>query len=200
LDFQGVGIDIRASLKIKLENVGTAKLTGSVDKSGLAAPFTLTAGSGSFKLAHNQTKVLTIEFAPTSAVESSGSITIKSNDPTNPAVQIGVAGTGVAGTLSVSSTVLNFPPIKVHETSRLKLTIENSGLGLLHGDVDTSNLGKPFSASGGGKFTLATNKSRVVTVTFAPKSSGTFSGAIAITSDGTAPPVPASISVSGMAP
>ena len=46
-----------------------------------------------------------------------------------------------------SPTALNFPPKKVHKSASLKLTIKNTGLGVLHGSIDaTSELGAPFSA------------------------------------------------------
>ena len=89
--------------------------------------------------------------------------------------------------------------MKVHETRRLKLTISNAGLGVLHGEIDTSQLRKPFSATDAGKFSLPDGGRRVLTVTFAPKAGGSFSGAIAITSDDTALNGPVSISVSGTA-
>ena len=80
VSFPLVGVDTTATMRVKLKNTGTSSLTGGVSDSGLSAPFRLTAGLGNFKLARNQTRVLTIKFAPTSAVESSGSITIASND------------------------------------------------------------------------------------------------------------------------
>jgi len=157
------------------------------------------AGAGAFSLTHNQSKVVKIRFAPISVADFSGSITIASNDPSNGAVQVSVTGTGVSGTLAVSPTALNFPTQKVHKSASLKLTIKNTGPGVLHGNIDaTSELSAPFSASGAGKFTLAGSKSRVVTVTFAPKTAGTFTGAILVNSDDSAQAgVPVSVCVTG---
>jgi len=197
-NFPNVGIGTSVTLAIKLKNTGTAKLSGSVSNGGLVGtPFSIKAGSGKFSLTHNKTKTVTIKFAPTAPVESSGSITIASSDPGNGDVQVGISGTGVPGTLSVSATTLDFPATKVHKSKSLNLTIKNIGPGVLTGSIDVSKLTAPFSASGAGSFSLADKKSKVVKVKFAPTAAGQFQfqDAITITSDGSAP---SGASVSGM--
>jgi hypothetical protein len=193
LDFPNVGTDTSATLEIKLKNTGKAKLTGSVSNGGLVGtPFSIKAGSGNFSLAHNATKTVTIKFAPTAPVESSGSITVASSDPGNGDVQVGTSGTGVPGTLSVSAPMLDFPATKVGKAKSLKLTIKNTGLGVLHVTVSSS---APFSATPG-TFNLDDKKSKVVKVKFAPTATGRFQGTVTITSDGSAPSG-ASVSVTG---
>ena len=203
VNFHNVGIDTNATASVKLTNTSDAKLAGSVSASGLkGTPFSVTAGLGAFHLAPNQGRTVTVKFAPKSpgpAPPEGFNVSINNPDHSETVSFVTVTGNGVSGTLSVPATPLDFGTVALHKSSKLKFTIENSGPGVLHGNVDTSKLGKPFSASGGGKFTLALNKSRVVTVTFAPKTTGTFSGAIAIASDDTAQHAPVSISVSGMA-
>lgn len=195
VSFENVGVDTTASATIKLKNLGKNKLSGSLSNSGLSGTsFSLAAGLGNFHLTRNQTKVVTIKFRPTAPVASSGSITITSNDPANGAVQIGVSGTGVAGLLSVQSA-LNFPTLKVDQSKSLKFAIENIGLGVLDGSIDTSGLTAPFSATGG-SFTLASGRSRVVTVKFAPSAVGMFQQTITITSNG-ADPANASVVITG---
>jgi hypothetical protein len=187
-------------LSLTLENLGKVKLTGKVSKGGLTGTaFSVTAGTGAFTLAHNQTTTVSIKFAPTAAAEFLGNMTISSNDPTNGAVQVSLSGTGVSGTLMASISALSFAPVKAGKSAALKMTIKNMGLGVLHGSVDaTSKMSKPFSTSGAGKFTLADKASRVVTITFAPKKAGTFTGTMLISSDDTAQAgVPLSIPVMG---
>ena len=195
VNFGQVGIGTAVTAMIKLKDIGKSELSGSLSNSGLAGtPFSVAAGSGAFQLARSQSKAVTIKFKPASPVTSFGSITITSNDPANPAVQIGISGTGVPGALSVPAA-LDFPVVKVHQSSSRNLSIKNTGLGVLHGDIDTSKLTAPFSAKGG-SFTLAHGKSRVVTVKFVPVSAGMFQQTILITSDG-APPSSASVSLIG---
>jgi sugar lactone lactonase YvrE len=200
VNFPSVGIDTAQTMTIHLHNTGTTKLTGSVSKSGLDAPFTVASGGGAFNLGKNQTRAVAIKFKPTEVNPAgyAGFVTIISNDPGNGAVEISVTGASVSGTLTLSTTTLDFPAVKVHGSKSLKLTIKNTGLGVLHGSVDaTSQLSKPFSASGAGKFTLAKNNSKSVTVKFAPSAAGDFSGTISITSDDTSNSGPIGIAVSG---
>jgi centrosomal CEP192-like protein/HYDIN/CFA65/VesB family protein len=199
-DFGNVGIDTVATIPITLKNTGKTKLIGSVEKSGLSeTPFSVTAGAGAFSLTHNQTKVVKVKFAPVAVAAYSGSITIASNNLTDGRATVNVSGTGVSGTLTVSTTALVFAPVKVGKRAVLRLVVENTGPGVLHGSIDASSqLSPPFAASGDGKFVLAPNKQRIVTVTFTPKSAGTFSGTILVASDDTSRGgVPESVSVTG---
>jgi len=196
-NFPNVGTDTSATVKIKLENIGKAKLVGTVSNNGLAGtPFSIKAGAGAFSLGHNKTRMVTIKFAPAAPVESSASITITSNDPGNPDVQVGVNGTGAPGALGVSATALDFASEKVHKARTLGLIIKNTGLGVLHVEVDLSGLTAPFSATVPSTLSLAAKKSRTVKVKFAPTAPGQFQGTIAITSDGSTPSG-ASVSVMG---
>jgi len=187
-----VGIDTSKTMKIKLKNIGTSALAGSVDKSSLSAPFGLAGGGGAFKLGRNQTKVVTLKFTPVALVESSGSLTITSNDPANRDVQVSVAGAGLSGTLSVSTESLDFPAVKVTRSKTMKFTIKNGGPGVLHGSIMVNQTGATaFSVTGAAGFSLAYNKGREVTVKFAPATSGAFAATIAITSDGGGVSIPA---------
>ena len=110
----------------------------------------------------------------------------------------GPLGTGISGTLTVMPSALNFGTVKVHRKASLKLTIKNTGVGVLHGNTELGALPKPFRATGGGKFTLAPGKTRVITVTFAPQKSDDYEGFINITSDDSAMTQPLVIIVAGV--
>ncbi len=109
--------------------------------------------------------------------------------------------TPAGGTLSLSTHALKFQTLKAgkgkHET--LSFTIENIGKGKLSGLVDTSGIAPPLSVTAGaGAFSLARNKSRKVSVGFAPTSAGTFPGAVNIaTSDPKHPTAEVSITARG---
>jgi outer membrane protein assembly factor BamB len=197
VNFGLVGVDFTVTSTITLKNIGGSKLGVLVSVSGNS--FGIKSGGGSFQLAPGKTRSVVVKFTPLLAVVSSGYATISSNDPVNPNVTLSLSGTGISGTLMVTPTTLTFATLKAHKSESLRLTIKNSGVGVLHGAVGTSGLVKPFSVTAGGKFTLAPGKTRVVTVKFAPQKSGSFGGFINITSDDSArADVPVAIFVSGI--
>jgi hypothetical protein len=137
---------------------------------------------GSFRLSPNKSKKVSIAFAPTTVGPFGGAITVTGGGTS---AQVNVNGTGVSGTLTITSpSPLDFGTVKVHRKKTLLLTIEDTGLGVLHGNVDTSSgLAKPFSAKGSGRYALPDGKKRSAKVTFAPQAKGAFIGTITITSD-----------------
>ncbi len=69
-----------------------------------------------------------IRFAPISAVSSTARLMIRSNDPFNGADSINLSGTGIAGSLVLSATELNFNQVPLDSQSIFDLTIHNEGL------------------------------------------------------------------------
>lgn len=195
MDFGPVGTDTSAVRKFSMENMGKTAVSGDVDANALHnTPFGVTRGSGPFRLTHNQVRNVAVKFAPTSAGLFNGTITITISLNGNalgvPILPVNLSGMGEPGALEVvTGTTLDFGNVKVHSKKNLTLAIKDTGLGVLHGNIDTkSTLGKPFSARGAGRYTLPGTKSRSVTVTFAPTSTGSFTGTIKITSDDPANP------------
>ncbi|MFI5353489.1 MAG: choice-of-anchor D domain-containing protein [Candidatus Binatales bacterium] len=172
---------------LTIGNSGSVTLLVNVDASAVmeTGAFKVT-GAGPFKLPHGHTKAIKVTFAPSSAGTFGGNMNIAANNSSNP-VTVMVTGSAQSGTLSAPAT-LSFGSVAVHHSQTQTLTIQNTGLGVLKGRVVASGLKKPFQLlSGGGAFTLSTEKMRVVKVKFAPASdtpSGTaFTGTVTITSD-----------------
>ena len=172
---------------LTIGNSGSVTLMVNVDASAVmeTGAFKVT-GAGSFKLPRGHTKAIKVTFAPSSAGTFGGNMSIAANNSSTP-VTVMVTGAAQSGTLSAPAT-LSFGSVAVHHSQTQTLTIQNTGLGVLKGRVVASGLKKPFQLlSGGGAFTLSTEKMRAVKVKFAPASgtpSGTpFTGTIAITSD-----------------
>jgi hypothetical protein len=180
LGFLTVGIGTTKSLNLTLKN--TAKggtLTGSVGT--VSAPFSITAGGGSFSLTAGQTKTVTIQFVQTAPIASSATLVITSDDPKHASVSVKLTGTGQTGQLSVPS-LLTFLSTTVDTRSTKTLTIRNLGLGVLHGDVGA--ISGPFAVTaGGGSFTLDDGKTQTVTIKFTPVAKGAAAGTLNISSD-----------------
>lgn len=190
--FGNVGTGTTANRTLKITNSGKGTLLGNVDISGLPnPPFTVTAGSGPFSLAHTHVKSVTIVFAPgaqaSPTVDFSGQIVVTSGDSHHPTESVAVSATGETGTLSVRAAI----SLTVHHGKKksVNLVIRNTGLGVLHVSADFSGLGPLFSAAPTtNPFTLAHNKTHTLKVKFAPPAAGSFNGTITFTADDPAHP------------
>jgi hypothetical protein len=86
------------------------------------------------------------------------------------------------GNLAAPPT-LAFGKVPINKTKTRSITIKNTGVGVLHGNVDAASLnGSSFTVtSGAGAFTLASQQTRVVKVRFGPPATGPFNTSLVIT-------------------
>jgi hypothetical protein len=126
------------------------------------------------------------------AIQKYANLTIDSDDPDTPILDVSLSGTGVVPNISVSPTSLNFGSVKVGNSSAPSvITIANNGIGDLHisGMLLWDTVNYSLDVNGGtnpcGSITptIAPNNSCTVTVTFSPTSTGTIDGSLAISSD-----------------
>src|ERR1039458_8391016 len=174
-----------SSQGVTLTNTGAASITISADSitgtgftlAGLSLPKTLNA---------NERTSFTVSFAPTAAGAASGSLTISSNAGT---LTIPLSGTAVTqGSLSPSPPGITFGIVQV-PTSDQKVTSDRDGMLTNTGGTSVtisqvSTSGAAFKVEGLAPQTLNAGDSISFTVTFAPSGVGTFTGSLAITSDG----------------
>ena len=193
--FGNVTVKTAATQTIKVANTGTrelrifsADITGNgFSLSGLTAPTKLAAGSSaSFNVA----------FKPMAAGAEKGTVSIKTNADESPA-SVNLSGTGVEESikLKVSETSLNFGNVLVSSSGAQDVKITNSG----NANVTITGMsvsGSGFSVSGGLNVTLAPNQSETITVNFNPKSKGSLSGALTVSSN--APTIKVELGGTGM--
>jgi hypothetical protein len=169
---------------------GTTTGTG-FSTSGLALPLTLAAG---------QSQSFNVTFAPQFAGSVSGSISLAS-DATNPTLSILLSATAVTpGSLVSNPSSVSFGNVQTGTTQTLSATLTNSG--------GTSVTISQASASGSGytmsglslPTTLSAGQSKTFSVQFAPQTSGSVSGNVAITSDASNPTLNVPLSGSGVTP
>jgi hypothetical protein len=80
----------QASKNVKIANLGKGMLTGTI--SGPAsAPFS-TSGTGPFSFSPHKSKSVKVTFSPTSAGTFNADLTITSDDPTRPSVDVPITG------------------------------------------------------------------------------------------------------------
>src|SRR5207302_888656 len=172
--------------------VSQASVTGTgFSVSGLTLPLTLAAGQG---------RGFSVSFAPQVAGTVTGSVTIAS-DATNPSLTIALSATGLTpGSLVSNPSSLSFGNVQTGTSQTLSATLTNSG--------GTSVTISQASASGSGytlsglslPTTLSAGQSKTFSVQFAPQTSGSVSGNVAITSDASNPTLNVPLSGSGVTP
>jgi centrosomal CEP192-like protein/HYDIN/CFA65/VesB family protein len=169
--------------------ISNASVTGTgYQLSSLSLPVTLSPG---------QSTNYAVTFAPKSAGTFSGNLAITSNAP-NPTLNVVLSGTGVAGgQLTSNPTSLSFGSVQTGSKKTLSETLTNSSTSA----VTISQViptGTGFSFSGmTPPVTLSPNQSFTFSVTFAPISTGSTSGALSITSNAANTPLSIPLTGSG---
>jgi hypothetical protein len=172
---------------------GSATLTDSITNTGgssvtISQASVSTAGfsiSGlSFPLVLNPGTSVTysVTFAPQSAVNATGGITVGSN-ASNPSLSVALSGTGTAqGQLTVAPTTVNFgnATVGTNVSQTSSLTAGGSSVTVSSASVSSSE----FSLTGVSfPMTIPAGQSVPVTLTFSPQASGTASAVLAVTSN-----------------
>ena len=155
-------------------NITQASVSGTGFKlSGITTPLALNA---------SQSATFTVTFAPLTAGNASGTVTITSDAP-NPTLSMPLSGTGVAaGSMGASPTSLNFGSVTVGSNQSLSETVTNTGGSSVTISQATVS-GTGFSMSGiTTPLTLTAGQSATFSVKFAPTSAASASGNVTITS------------------
>ena len=185
LTFGSVQIGSSQSLSETLTNTGGENLTVSQVTSS-ASSFTFTGLSLPLTLKPNQSTSFNILFTPGSAGASTGTLSI-TNSASSTALSIALSGTGATeatpATLTATPASVTFTGGQVGGTQNQTVTVQNTGGSSATISQDTVS-GTGFSISGmSTPLTLGPGDTASLTVTFAPQSSGTFTGSVVITSN-----------------
>jgi hypothetical protein len=171
---------------IQISNSGSGTLTVVINATSLVLPFGLAPNTPtSFTLAHGKGKSIGITFMPTAVGTPSASLEILTGDPNHAMTTVTVGGTARPPVLTGPTKPINFGKVKDGGSKTLSFTIKDAGLGVLNGTIDTSALGAGFKmASSTAPFTLKSQKTMKIKVTFNPNAKTPFSGTLGITSNG----------------
>jgi len=182
-----------------LKNSGGENLTIS-QASISGAGFSYTGLSLPMTLAPNQSTTFGVVFAPTVAGASNGTLSITMSGSST-TLDIAVSGTGTTPTvpaiLSATPGNLTFTNVQIGQNQTQTETVNNVG-GVSATISQASVSGTGFSISGiTTPVTLAPGQNVSFSVTFAPQSSGNFSGSVSLASNASNPTL--SMSLSGSA-
>ena len=199
IDFGAVSNGLKGTANLLLNNAGSSDLTVSMMTvtgsafgiTGITTPKTISAG---------QSAPLTVTFSPTTAGAASGSLSIISNDPTNPTLAVPLTGQGTTaatGQLTASSASLSFGSVGIGSISTQQIAITNTG----NAPVQISKItpsGAGFTVTGlTAPATLDPSRSATLGVNFAPTQAGSATGSIVITSSANGSPMTITLNGTG---
>jgi Abnormal spindle-like microcephaly-assoc'd, ASPM-SPD-2-Hydin len=182
LTFGSVTVGSNQSLSETVTNTGGSSVTISqvgitgtgFSVSGITTPVTLTAG---------QSVSFSVAFAPQSATNASGNLTLTST-ASNPTLTIPLSGTGTAATgqLAVTPTTLALGSVVVGTSGTASGSLTASGANVTVTAASSNN--SVFSVSGLSlPVTIPAGQSTSFTLTFSPQVSGASSGNLTFTSN-----------------
>lgn len=185
--FGGVRVGATAQAEIDLRNAGGQQLnlTGVAIEGANASAFDLVSGAGEGTLAPGENRTLVARFAPGAPGGRTAVVSVASNDPVTPVVNVSLGGRGVQPDIAVSSAGLAYNETRVDGASERVVTVSNDGnANLTVTDATVVGAGAAnFERSGSDAFTLVPGASRDLTVAFAPESPGDASATLRVESD-----------------
>ncbi len=185
LSFGNVNDGSSKAMALTITSSGTSALTvNSLSISGTG--FSVGPASLPATLAVGQSLTVQVAFSPQTAGSVTGNLTINSNSTTGPTSTVSLAGTGVAATiptLSLSTTALSFGSVTEGASAKQTLTLSSTGTAAVTVS-SVSAAGTDFTVVGG-TFPVSLNPgaSTTVTVQFAPTTTGTLTGQLAVNSN-----------------
>ena len=201
MSFGKVTVGVTNTQTFTIGNAGTASLslsqasvagTGFSLPGGVATPVSVPPGGST---------AVTVGFTPTSASSYSGNLTLTANAPNSPVV-VPLAGSGVSAVLQItpSPSSVSFGSITTQTSATQNVTLTNTG----NSSVSVSQIaasGAGFSASGFAlPVTLTAGQSTSFNVAFAPKTAGSLSGGVTVTSNAANSPLVIPLTGAGAAP
>jgi hypothetical protein len=193
LGFGDVAVANTSTQTLTVTNTGTAPVT-IAQASITGAAFTVVGGMPSGSIAVGQSINAQVQFAPTAAGATSGTITIVS-DATDSPLDISLTGTGAQAGLSVSPATWTFSNTAVGQTTSESVRLTNTGTSSVVINLATVS-GNAFGMSGLSlPKTLPAGQFMTFSAQFAPTAAGAAQGSISFTDN--APNSPQTLTLSG---
>jgi len=189
INFGDVPTGQARELPVTVGNTGSAPLNVT-SVSILNARFNAVA-AGAFTLSPGASRTFMVRFAPLSAGEQSGSLSIATNDPATPSLRVELRGTGLLvpqPQIDINVLSLDFQGVNINQSRSLTFNIRNGGTGPL--TISAFNLSNPLFAvsSPNVPVGVAAGATQVVSLRFTPTATGVQTGVVTIVSDDPARP------------
>jgi hypothetical protein len=200
LSFGNVQVGNNQQLNETLTNSGGSNIT--ISQAGISGTsFSMSGLNPPVLIAPGQHFTFSVDFAPTSAGNFSGNVSIAS-DASNPNLAVPLSGAGTPvppGQLAVAPTTMNFGNVIVGSNAQLNGTLTATGNSVT---VSSDNvIGAAFSFGGLSlPVTIPAGQHVQFTMTFTPQTSGSASGNVSFTSDASNSPTVETLTGTGVPP
>ena len=211
LDFGNVNIGQTSDQTLTIGNTGSGVL--SVSAITFDDPqFTVVLPAGGFSIAPGASRLAAFRFTPTAAGVQSATLTIASNDPSNPMLSIGVrgnAGSSALGNFVLSEQSIDFGSADTGQSVFRLLTIQNTGTAAATIQQVSTNSAEftvalqatPSSPEKAVPITVNPGGQEPLLVTFAPTSAGSKQAEVSIDTDiGSQPLIKIALAGNGSVP
>lgn len=197
-DFGNVSVGSASQRSLTVENTGNATL--ELDEPVTGGAFSVVSGDDAVRLAPGGTQTYVVAFAPVSASDFTGSLSIETNADSD-VEDISLSGDGVTANASLSQSAVDFGRVSVGDEQTSELTIRNFGGEALQ-VTSVSIVGADpaaFSVSGLQPTTIgASGGNQSFNVTTSPSVTGSVSAQLEIRTNDTT--VTASLGTTGTEP
>ena len=205
-DFGSLLIGHSTTKTITISSTGTTALSVQSVTIGGNGYSILTDGCSLQSVAPGGSCSVTVQFAPTVGGASVGTLTVKSNAPSSPD-QLGLTGTGLAGTFAASPASVDFGSVVDGKTAEKTVTVSNSGTGpLVFSSIGFTGSGKsvysidPIGTTCTSSTVLPSGGSCSVVIAISPVVDGTYNASLEVNGDGTNAPFDVPLTGSGVSP
>lgn len=184
LDFGNRAAATAVDLTSTLSNTGSGPLSVTVPtaSSVTGTGFSFVSTTCTTSLAVSASCLVTVRFTPTASGPYTGTLTVATGAGNKTA---SLAGTGLLGAATLSSTSLAFPNVQLGQSLAKTFTLNNNGTqALAISDAKVETGATDYAVSHDCGASVAVNATCTFTVTFAPKTAAALPGSVAITHNG----------------
>ena len=194
LEFPSIQVGGQTTLSFNVTNTGKSNLTiNSITSNNNA----FWASPTNFNLTPSSNRQVTVTFQPSEAIPYSASLTIYSNDPTTPSIDVSLAGQGLPAavrSIQVSTSPIVFTATKIGATTNASVTFVNTGSAAV--TIASVQFSNPCFSTTIGSIEIDAGASYKLLINFTPDNVGLITGSVTINNNSQNNPAP-TINLSG---
>lgn len=182
INFGGVRINT-ASTGVGVTVSNSGGQTASISSVSASGGFSVSGNTAAHGLGAGGSEGFTVTCNPTAIGGLNGNLTIQSNDPTTPTINVGLACSGIDSSLAIAPSPAVLPTIRVGESVMQNITLTNMGGAATSIQAVTVTNMTMISAPAPGTVLGASGGAATVTVAFDGQTAGDTNGVLHVDYD-----------------